>query len=309
MIPFDPANPVAGIYPDMSIFDYHRGLCKDIVSKSRLVKYLQCPAAVKVPDNDTPDKKLGRAMHPFILEGESAFHKEFAVMPDFPCPAGQKPGGWKNTTKYKELRAEWEAGVIGKETITFEQFQTIKNMDAGVKSNPAAAEFLSKGSPEVSMLWQDEETGIWCKSRPDLIAYDTGDFFDLKKSLKVSAHGFQSSMVKFGYFVQIAMAFEGMFRITGQKFNAFTMIVVNDKPPYQCEVHPLASEWIDLGFNEFKRLLRLEARCREQNFWPNFTPANWMNVRIPKCETLLVPGYMTDEGKPWEMTVTAEDEG
>ncbi len=303
MIPFDPQSPKAGIYPDISIHEYHRVLT-NIVSKSYLVKFLECPAAARVLDKDSDDKRLGRAMHPFILEGEEAFKREFAVMPDFPCPAGQNPKGWKNTTKYKELRAEWESGVIGKEIITHEQHQKILGMNQGVKNNPAAKEILSRGTPEVTLIWQDPDTGIWCKSRPDMILMETADFFDLKKSQKVTAHGFQSSMVKFGYFVQAAMAFEGMFQITHNKFNAFTMIAVKDCEPFQCEVHPLDMDWINIGFNEFKRLLRLEARCREQNYWPNYTPADWTNVRRAKCETLLVPGYMKPEGTPWELQDT-----
>jgi exodeoxyribonuclease VIII len=300
MIPFKPSEPKSGIYDTITNYEYHRVLT-GIVSKSYLVKFLQCPAAAKVADKDTDDMRFGRAMHPFILEGQEAFDKEFAVMPDFPCPEGQNPKGWKNTTKYKELRSAWESSVIGKEVITHEQFQTIIAMNSGVKSNPVAKAFLSQGCAEVTLIWQDPETGIWCKSRPDLMVEETQDFGDLKKSQRVTAHGFQSSMVKFGYYVQAGMAFEGMRQITGDKWNAFTMIAVRDVEPYQCEVHPLDMDWINLGFNEFKRLLRLEAMCREQNFWPNYTPANWTDLRRAKCETLLVPGYMKPEGMPWEL--------
>ena len=317
---FDPSKPIdPGIYKGISIHDYHRGHLKGIISKSYLVKHADCPAAVIEPDTDSDDKRMGRAMHPFILEGEEVFNSEFAVVPDFPCPKGRSAAGWKNTNDYKRMFELWEMEIGGREVVKRDQFETIQRMKSGVHGNPVAKVFIDSGMPELTMIWQDTDvvmpdgtvikgTGLWCKSRPDitLITESGVDFADLKKTQTIKKHAFQQAIYKYGYHIQAAMAFEGLWRIAGIKADAFTFIAITDKPPYQCEIHPITiARWIDRGIKQFHKYLLFEKTCREAGYWPNhelvFEPSQPIDLHAVNADEIDIPGYLTDEKIPWEM--------
>jgi len=282
------------------------------------VKHSECPAACIEPDTDSDDKQLGRAMHPWILEGCEAFEKEFAVIPEFPCPDGKNPRGWKNATEYRNLVSQWESTVIGKEVIKHDQFQKILGMERGVQGNPLAKAIIAASTPELTIIWQDTDcimpdgsvlpgTGLWCKSRPDLLAMTDGiDLADLKKTQTIKKHAFQSAIYSYGYHVQAAMAFEGLWRVAQVQANAFTFIAVRDKPPFQCEVHPISVErWLNLGIKQFHKFMFLEKACRDAGYWPNheliFEPPHPINLNAVNADEIDIPGYLTDEKIPWEM--------
>jgi hypothetical protein len=329
---FDPQNPVAGIYSDMPIRYYHSPAMSHILSKSGLVTLRSCPAAAKLPDKNSAALSLGRATDPYILENEAAFNREFIVMPDYPCPAGQSEKGWHNTKAYKEKVKEFESANAssGKEVVDPADFEKIRCMDFSVKLNPWAQLILSQSHTQLTYIWQDTDivfpdgtcmvgTGKWCKSRPDMTCLHSLDCSDLKTAKSVTHHGFQSAMLIYGYDVQAGMAFEAFWRLTGLVLKNFTMITVQSNPPFQCEVWPLIDEqgipdsapvevrmmspWILGGILEFHRLVKLYATCEAENFWPAYKPVyekgKWM-IRKANYIPLLTPGYYKPGEGLWE---------
>lgn len=304
---FDPKNPKAGIYDDLPIGFYHGPEMAHIVSHSYLSRLNDCPAKGKVPTKVTPAMIFGRCLHKYALEGLEAFLLDCAVMPDFPCPDGQNPKGWHLTKIYKEKVAQFQADNLGKEIINCEDFETIKAMTEAMKINPVVRTLLADGFKEVSIIWQDEETGIWCKARPDGICPKTSSIADLKKVSEGGAreHAFQTIINKRTYQVQMAMCLKGLLvlhelGIVKEQYDIATLIAVEDAEPYKTQDWTLDQDFIMQGHAEFMRLLRIEKACREQNFWPNYEPTNLMNLRYKEPGHMLKPGYLSEEKKPWE---------
>ncbi len=293
---FDLIDPKPGIYDDIPISLYHGGM-KEIgfVSNSYLGKLNKCPAAAKVPEKETDSLLFGRALHKYVLENDR-FADEF-----FPMPEKLN----MRTNAGKEAFARFEAENIGKQIVHAKDMQIIREMRDAIMSNPRVAALLTGGQREVTIVWKDEETGIWCTARPDLIPDSAaGVVLDLKTTKNAGRHPFQTSIVTYGYARQGAMILHGLKQITGKPYDVdgiFACIAVESDPPYRTEVYPLDDQFLKYGFNEFKRLLRIEAHCREQNYYPNFTPANLLDLRQASFETMLMPGYLDAEAQPWEM--------
>jgi len=291
---FDIQNPKPGMYDDIPIHTYHR-VMTDIVSNSYLGKLNDCPAKAKVLDKETDSLMFGRALHKWILENDR-FLEEF-----FPLPEKLN----MRTNAGKEAMAKVEAENIGKQIVHVEDMQILRDMRDAIMSNGRVAALLTGGKREVTIIWQDEETGIWCKTRPDLVPDIVNAVaLDLKSTKSAARHAFQTAIVRYGYDRQGAMVMHGLTEVTGlpyDKEGIFADIAVETEVPYRTEVYPLDDQFLKRGFSEFRRLLRIEKHCREQKLWPNYTPATLLDLRQASFEMMLMPGYADPEKQPWEL--------
>lgn len=277
-----------GIYDDISHETYHRGWT-DIISNSYLSRLAKCPAKARVLDRETDALMFGRALHAYILD-RAQWDGEFFVLPE-------KLN--MRTNAGKEALAAYEATNTGKQIVQLEDYRTILNMNDAVMNNPAATVILNGSSREVTVVWDDEETGLSLKTRPDIIQNDApGVVFDLKTTRNAAEHPFQTSIVQYGYARQAAMALSGLTAITGKEYYQFGFIALEHEVPYRTEVYVLDDDFLEYGHNEYKRLLRIEKHCREQSFWPNYAPTNLLNLRQVGAHTIMMPGYLSEVWEP-----------
>ena len=311
---FNPKIPITGVY-DIPIHLYHGPEMEHIVSHSYLSRLAKAPAKAKTPTEATESMIFGRCFHKFSLEGEEEFFKEFVVMPDFPDSRDKKTPGWKNTAEYKSLKNSFYHDNAGKDIVSNENFKTIQAMTNAMTLNPVVDALLKDGYKEMSYIWQDDETGIWCKARPDGVSQKTMSIVDLKKVSEgmSSEHAFQTIVSKYTYQMQMAMCLTGINMVNkllvlggDEEYDIATLIAVEDKPPYITEDWTLDGDFIQHGYSEFKRLLRIEKACREQNYWPNYQPNNLINLRQKSPGYMLMPGYLSLKSRPWETTPTEE---
>ena len=265
-----------GIYQGISNEKYHSAEMSHIISNSYLGRLSTVPAAAKVPQEDTGTFQFGRAFHAFVLE-PNVFYKTYFI--------AENRGKQKKEDKEYWLQIAQEQS--DKEIIKLEDFETIQEMDKSIKGHPFASELMKKGVSEQTIIWQDEETGLLCKVRPDRTpAGEKGVILDLKKTRDAGEHSFQSSCVKYGYARAAAMYMEGYSKATGILYAdlIFTLIAVEDTPPYRIEVYPMSTDFIQYGWTEMHRLLRIEYKCRKNNHWPNYQNAG--------AQELQKPGYL-----------------
>lgn len=144
------------------------------------------------PDKYEPKSdvfSLGTAYHTRILEGREVFDQRYAVKPE--CD--------KRTTAGKAIYAEWRE--------KFPDAEEIDERTYGEINNAAAITQFSGGKAEVTVLWDDEETGVPMKSRLDYL--NPGVISDLKTFS--NPHGMDlnrllaSHIVKYKYHVQTAV--------------------------------------------------------------------------------------------------------
>lgn len=264
-----------GIHSDIPASTYHA--MTDYVSKSYLKRLDKCPAAAKVPQEDTPAMAFGRASHVFLLEGEDAFIKECAVIP---------AGIDRRTKAGKEDWAHFEVMNQGKTIITAEEFRRIIEMRQALQKHPFAPKLLDDGVSEQTVIWMDAETGLPCKCRPDRIpSGNKGVLVDLKTCSCAGEYEFCRDVVKYGYDLQAAFYLDGIREATGTYFDAFCFIAMEKEAPFRTETYMLDGEFITHGRYEYRRLLAIEAECRASGVWPNYEG-------VGNLITLFKPNYL-----------------
>ena len=269
----------AGIIKGISNEAYHKA---SGVSKSQLDQFAKSPAhylaSLTTPRKETPAMRIGSIFHGMILEPERV---KIAVAPV--CDKRTKEG-----------KATWEAFCLenaGAEIVTAEEGEMLNGMVASVMAHPAARALLSgPGIAEGSCWWNDEQSGELCRCRPDFYRADLGIVVDLKSTEDASPEGFARSIAKYGYHRQNAMYVDGVESATGDFVKGFVFVVTEKAAPYCTAVYSLDMQGIEIGRDQYKRLLLDLADCKIAKKFPGYSD---------RVETLSLPA--------WEVRKYADD--
>lgn len=233
------------------------------------------------------------------LENPTEFAAKFAAIPD----------GIGKSKEGKALVAEIEASgrvavddsvfkyavevgeqLAGKTLVTADEYERIKKTAAAVLRHPANDFILSMsgGIVEASIYWDDDETGVLCKVRPDwhlppCERFPNGIIFDLKSAEDASPTGFARSAVNFGYPLSAAMYQEGYMKHYGtSEPPEFLFGVVEKENPNAAACYVAGVDFIKLGRQEFRKALSVYADCVRRGIWPAYSQA---------IETLELPDW------------------
>lgn len=194
---------------------------------------------------------LGRAAHCLIL-GDEVYEEQFITVPDDAprrpdsrqIAAFERTGQWSDAARPGALFWEdFDARAAGRTLVTADQVQKIVYMAENLAASPEAKTALTSSLTEISLIWQDEKTGLWVKSRPDCIPDNGYDFGDLKtfapkgNDLSIAA---QRAVTDHGYAQQMALAMEGAERVFGVGGDRCMLVFVQTSEPY--EVVPILLE-------------------------------------------------------------------
>lgn len=240
------------------------------VSNSLLSRFEQCPAAVLIEKQQTPQMALGSAAHCLILEGRKSFEKRFAVAPE--CDRRTKEG--------KEVYRAFCAEHSGKTIITMEQLETCTGMAKSVANHPSARQLLSEGMPEMSITWKHGK--IKCKAKADWICQQ--GVVDLKTTQSSAYEVFSRTVVNSGYYRQMAFYRDGI-RSNGWPVESAFIIAVDNTEPFSCEVFELNEELLQFGQVSYQRLLAEYIACRKKRSFPAFRHAGILTLRPPAWMT------------------------
>lgn len=262
-----PAAPVGipgvekGCYSvDMTNAEYHAD--KSAVSCSRL-KWLLCSPAHFLHNETEPDEEstssqdLGTAFHMMVLEPQ-LFNQEIVVFP------GRRQG---------EKWDRFKTANPGKIILNQKELDKVAGMKAAVDTFPAVdlKTIISLGEAEKTIFWRDEETGILCKARIDLL-YFTEAILDLKSVGDCRPDQFlRSQALKLHYDLQAAMYCAGAKAFTGKDI-PFNFVTVETDAPHATWVHEAnhSGEFFANGLRKYRYALRLLKYCRQMNEWPSY---------------------------------------
>ena len=210
----------------------------------------------KKEDNDS--LVLGKAAHALIL-GDEVFDEKFIFVPDdapkrptkTQIAAFERTGVWSEAaSEGAEFWAIFDKKAEGRLLITEAQIEKIKYMSENLAASPEAVEVLTSTHVEISLIWQDEQTGIWIKSRPDCLPTNNYDFGDLKTFASKSRNlvlGAQRSTTDFGYPMQMALAVIGAEQVLGRSAENCALIFVQTQEPYEVIPIHLTSDTLYYG--------------------------------------------------------------
>jgi len=269
-----------GVY-DVGIDWYHDQLCSGpSISSSGLRRVFRSPAHFWLESELNPSRvapaepqhfSLGRAAHHLLL-GEGEFSKHFVVRPS-------KWDSWR-TNDAKAWRDEAQAS--GLTVLTPDDIEAVRGMagllpwqagmeNCGLLNAPEFVRNALGGQIEKSLIWKDEGTGIWLKSRPDAIPTDSGIFVDLKTTTAVDDHSLANTVLDYGYHVQAALAGMAADKVLGLEMTDFAFVFIEKKPPYSVSIKTLSEDDIIRGEHQVFAAIRIFARCLETGVWPGPT--------------------------------------
>ena len=259
-----------GIFPDISHDEYH-GI--EAVSNSYLSRLNKCPAAAKIKQEETPAMIFGSAFHSLLLEGVWAFENRFAVVPE---------GIDKRTKAGKESWQAFTEANIGRELISKDDYDKMSEMASAVAYHPFAAKVLSEGRSEMSVFWEDKDTGLYCKCRPDRIPDgDHGVIVDVKTTTSARKQDFVNTVVRYNYYRQASFYVDGYNTVTNCNVDAFIFIAVEKEPPYMVGCFALSDVDIDYGRLRYRALIIKEKEYRDKDFYPHYEDEGLIEINLP----------------------------
>ena len=251
-----------GFHPDLPFPDY---LAEERLSPSGAKLMGRSPALYAWhranPPAETQALRVGKALHALALEGRTTFDAGFAVAPD--CD--------RRTREGKALWGEFVAASEGKTVLTAAESEQVESMAAGILAHDLAPALIEGGTPELSMIWTDQETGAECKGRADLARLADGCLLDLKTTISAAPGDFARAVLSYSYHCQAA-AYETGCKALGAEIKDFLFVVVEKAPPYLAAVYRLPDSFLELGRRQWAAACRTYAQCRERDEWPGYAP-------------------------------------
>lgn len=281
--PLNDELPGPGIYEDVPFEAY---LSWPYISNSRLHLAAKSMAHFNagVTIEETEAMRLGSLVHCGRLE-PLELAQRYVIMPPFEeqvrKPDGSRYEKPKASAAYKQAVDDFEAANKGKSIVTQSQYDAMRSLVAALVAHERANAWLNASGPvEVSIVWDDPETGIRCKGRIDKWLPQHNLVIDLKASYDPLS--FEQHIAKRAYHRQGAMYCEGIGRLTG-KPHRFGLVAAETASPWTVRAALLSQESQQVGFDQFHDLLGQLMKAKRTNIWPGAPdPDEW---ELPRWAT------------------------
>lgn len=284
---------------DLTNDEYHGD--KTRISKSGITLIRKSPAHYFAEhlDANNPDKTedeerskaliIGSAAHCAVFEPHLFAHDYVLTPGDAPKRPtkaqvnAKKPSA--DTIEAIDFWTKFDADNAGKTMLKNEEYELVKRMADAVWRHPAAYELVSDGYAEQSFHFNDPETGVACKVRPDFIAEELRMLPDLKTTEDASPEGFVRSIAKYTYDIQDPFYIDGVEAATGQRFDRMVFIAVEKKYPHVVECYYISDDDVRIGREMYSEGLYTYRECQKTGHWPGYsgiiTP-----LRVPRFKRL-----------------------
>ena len=268
--------PAAGFYEDVPFEVY----CSwPYLNHSVLKQIHRSPAHARLTmdrvTESTEYQIVGQVLHTAILEPHE-IGARYAVIPEEEILDGiqgyQRP---KSSKKYKAAVKKFSQLNEGKMLVSDEDFSRIVMLSEAIIDLGLLND--KHYHNEVSLVWRDEETGIWCKGRIDRLSMD--DDGHPTKILDIKKHDdnrdFSYAIRRFKYHSQLAFYQSGVYSLTGMLPDPHIM-KVETSPPFIIHCAPLAARAVQLGWEKNREGMSLLLDCQASGDWPGpECPDSW----------------------------------
>lgn len=232
------------------------------------------------PREDTVGLLKGRGTHTAVLEPER-FLLDYALF------KGKVRRG-KEWDAFKELHKE-------ENILKPNEYQHCMVVAKAVHAHPAASAILKVAKREETISWIDEETGLHCKARLDLIWDGLGD---LKGVRSVHPRALPSEVARMMYHGQLAFYREGVRVTTGKNMRCY-LICAEHAAPHDVVVREIDEDGLYAGWEMVRLLLNKVAECKAANRWPGLSD---------EIETLQLPAWVWPEDEQVLSATVIDDE-
>lgn len=274
---------LTGIYDNLSFADY---LAIDAINNGTLGLIEKSPKHCKerVELEQVKPLVLGSMIHCGRLE-PLAMAERYAVCPEYQFDelnvTSSNERSTSTATKYvKGKVAEFAAANRDKETVPRDWYREMLAIVTSLNNDPLANSlFNAPGRVELTLVWEDDSTGLLCKARIDKEAASVGKFIDLKSCADLEA--FERSIARYGYHRQLAHYQDGWATLTGELLEPW-IVAVEKSAPYCVKSAPLHEETLERGYERRRNAMALYAECESSGVWPGPpSPSSW---KVPEWE-------------------------
>jgi hypothetical protein len=256
----------SGIYPDLSNETYHADPALSS-SGARLLLPPSSPAKYRWErDHGETTKRvyeLGTAAHTYVLGTGQ------------PIRLIQHTR-WDTKIAKEAVAAARAEGFI---PVKPEEFAMLGGMTTALQEHPLASALLDPGSgvPEVSIFWEDEETGVRLRCRPDWVPYTQDGLMllpDYKTARTAEPRSWARQAASFGYPQQDAWYRDAVIAAGLAEEVRFLFILQEKDPPYLVSVVELEPEDVEIGRALNRQAIEVFADCLATDTWPSYTDPN-----------------------------------
>lgn len=210
--------------------------------------------------------RLGEAAHVALLEPH-LLAERVAVSP-------------YDDYRMKDARA-WraDAAAAGRLILTRAELEQLKAMRAALDRSPRVRNALTAGRAEQSLVWRDEETGLWLKARPDFLPNDRARLIvDYKTAASVGDDWATKAALDYRYDIQAWLQIEGVRKVLGIEPRGVLYIVQEKTAPYRVKLRLIDCQDPVSGRLSSRDLLRIaeaDARAALRDFRRCYDSGDW----------------------------------
>lgn len=272
-----------GIY-DMPMSWYHADCCvgpsisssglRTIVLKTPLHYWDESPLNPnryidddKEMDAETAALRIGRAAHTLLLEPH-LFKMLYATRPPI-------YDSWRSKAA-KKWRAEQQ--IDGLTVLDPRELQRVNSVASALRRHPLHERGLLDGDIERALIWQDAKSGVWLKSRPDVIPRGSNIFSDLKVVHDASPRSIQKKVFEFGYDMQMALGGIGMWELLRRRVEEYVLVAVESDRPHGIRIAPIDHREIKRAHSLLRHGLDLFVECMAEGYWPSYDDSDNLYV-------------------------------
>lgn len=190
--------------------------------KAALISPAHYLARKNEPSEDTDALKFGRALHHAVFEPE-VFKTLYTAKPE-----GLNLG----TIEGKQ----WKKSVGDKEILSHEEYTNLEGMYNAILNHKHAYPLLMAGDPEVTVVWENPDTGLKCKAKYD--RFHEKCKVDLKSTRNLAHwdhYQYEFLSKKYRRDIQAVHYMEPF------PEQSFYHVVIEKNPPYGIKIHPIHS--------------------------------------------------------------------
>jgi len=267
-------NLEIGIYDDLSIEDYHEN--KAILSSTGIKEAKKSSRHLAYYLTKEQERKshfdFGNAFEVALLDaiaGTNDIDSMIGVRQTEKWSEDalkEKPElkSVKASKAYKDAKDAFEKENDAKyliDDVGVESWEVIQEMIASCKADKTITAILEKTDYQKSFVWQDPDTGLLCKTRPDLAVNRQKVIVDIKTDLDASPQAFFRKAANLDYPMQATMQIEGVEQ-SGyiDKVDDYYWLVVEKVAPYNAQLYRFQEKDREMIYDAFKYYISRAAK-------------------------------------------------
>jgi len=301
----------AGLHADLPAAEYHG--CHFNMTQTKLRTLPECPldyyrrneSPTPLPDESTPGRVEGSVLHLFGLEPDSKEIDDIHVAPNVKRNTKEGKALWLEWCENelpgasKLTKADIPCEIGGQYLVDEESYTRLSNVGDALHADPAyTALFKDREAVELSFAWEDDDSGILCRGRADLLTKD-GILVDLKTT--VNPLGLERMIYNWKWPIQAAFYLDGL-QANNVDAQSFIWVVCERTWPHPLigvfECTPPMIEW---GRAWYTHALDIYRECSEAGAWPGLSGELVDGVLVPNIRAVELPRYAVGpDGSRWD---------